>query len=353
MSHSHPSRKGILEAIGAAVLFGASAPLSKRLLPEISPQILAGFLYLGSGLGLVVFRTLKPPSKTGEEAPLTRKDVPWLAASVLAGGIVGPLLLMLGLQATPASLGSLLLNLEGVFTALLAWFVFRENFDRRIALGMAAILGGAVILSWTGRPPAGIPWGSFAVAGACLSWAIDNNLTRKISGSDPVQIAMIKGLCAGTVNTVLGLALGGRIPSLSIAIAAGTIGFLGYGVSLVLFVVGLRNLGTARTSAYFSLAPFVGTLLALAVLGERVTGGLLLAGGLMGLGLWLHLTERHEHQHQHELMEHEHPHIHDEHHQHAHSPNDPPGEPHTHPHRHTPLTHSHPHYPDLHHQHKH
>ena len=214
MSHSHPSRKGILEAIGAAVLFGASAPLSKWLLPQISPQILAGFLYLGSGAGLALFRTLKPASQTGEEAPLTRKDVPWLAASVLAGGIVGPLLLMLGLQATPASLGSLLLNLEGVFTALLAWFVFRENFDRRIALGMAAILGGAVILSWTGRPPAGIPWGALAIAGACLSWAIDNNLTRKISGSDPVQIAMIKGLCAGTVNTALGLALGGRMPSL-------------------------------------------------------------------------------------------------------------------------------------------
>jgi drug/metabolite transporter (DMT)-like permease len=349
------SRSGVAYAVGAAALFGASTPFAKNLLPRVGPWLLAGLLYLGSGIGLMLYRLLRSRLEKvgGDEAQLSRADAPWLAAAILCGGVIGPLLLMVGLKATPASSASLLLNLEGVFTALLAWFVFKENFDVRIAWGMALISGGAVVLSWNGRPVIGVPWGAIAIAGACLAWAADNNLTRKVSASDPVQIAMLKGLCAGTVNTSLALLLGASLPAGGTLAAAGIIGLLGYGVSLTFFVLALRHLGSARTGAYFSIAPFVGAALSVALFGETFSMGIIVAAVLMGGGVWLHLTERHEHGHRHEAMEHEHRHTHDEHHQHSHALSDPPGEPHTHRHRHEPMMHSHPHYPDLHHRHPH
>jgi drug/metabolite transporter (DMT)-like permease len=260
---------------------------------------------------------------------------------------------MVGLSKTPASSTSLLLNLEGVFTVLLAWFVFKENFDRRVATGMVLISGGAFALSWSGRPELGMPWGALAIVGACLAWAADNNLTRHVSAADPVQIAMLKGLSAGVANTGLALALGATLPPIGRLAAIAAVGFLGYGVSLVLFVLALRHLGTARTGAYFSLAPFLGTTVSILWLQEPFTAGLLVAAALMSAGVWLHLTERHEHEHRHEAEDHEHLHLHDEHHQHAHGPGDPAGEPHSHRHRHEPLTHRHPHYPDVHHRHGH
>jgi drug/metabolite transporter (DMT)-like permease len=260
---------------------------------------------------------------------------------------------MWGLVQSPASSASLLLNLEGVFTALLAWFVFKENFDARIAWGMALIATGGACLSWIGRPERGLPWGALAIVGACLAWAVDNNLTRKVSAGDPVQIAMLKGLVAGSVNSAIGLLLGAKLPDGVVLLKVGLIGFFGYGISLTFFVLALRHIGTARTGAYFSTAPFVGATVAVLLLGDALTVGLVLAAILMALGVWLHLTERHEHLHHHEPMEHEHLHTHDEHHQHAHSPSDPPGEPHSHSHRHEELTHSHPHYPDIHHRHGH
>jgi drug/metabolite transporter (DMT)-like permease len=270
--------------------------------------------------------------------------------------VLGPLLLMNGLMRTPASGASLLLNLEGVFTALLAWFVFRENFDRRIALGMLAIIVAGGLLSWEGRLSWGGLMGPLAVAGACLCWGIDNNLTQKVSAGDPVQITMLKGLTAGSVNTALALFLGASWPAAPRVVAALVLGFLSYGVSLVFFVLALRRLGTARTGAYFSTAPFVGALLSLVVFRERPTTLLIVAAALMGIGVWLHFTERHEHEHRHEKMEHDHAHVHDEHHQHVHVPGDPPltdPTPHTHRHRHEPMVHSHPHYPDIHHRHGH
>jgi drug/metabolite transporter (DMT)-like permease len=233
----------------------------------------------------------------------------------------------------------------------IAWVAFRENVDRRLLLGAFAILSGAVLLSWHGQ--ASFQWSGFLIAGACLCWGIDNNLTRKLSSADPVQIAMLKGLVAGVVNFTLALSQGATLPSIGVVVAVAVIGFLGYGVSLALFVLGLRYLGTARTGAYFSIAPFVGAVLAVVLLGEPLTIQLLIAGGLMAFGLWLHLAERHEHEHLHELMEHEHRHRHDEHHQHDHRLSDPPGEPHSHWHRHVRLVHGHPHYPDLHHRHRH
>jgi drug/metabolite transporter (DMT)-like permease len=271
---------------------------------------------------------------------------------ILSGGVLGPLLLMLGLVRTEASAASLLLNLEGLATMGIAWVVFRENVDRRLLLGAFAILAGAALLSWQGR--ASFQWSGLLIAGACLCWGIDNNLTRKLSSADPVQIAMLKGLVAGAVNLTLALWWrGAGLPSVGAVAAVGVVGFLGYGVSLALFVLALRDLGTARTGAYFSLAPFVGAVLAIIMLGEPLSVQLVVAGGLMGFGLWMHLAEQHEHQHAHEAMEHEHRHRHDAHHQHEHAQSDPSGEPHTHWHRHAPLVHRHPHYPDLHHRHGH
>ncbi len=343
-------QQGVFYALAAAALFGASTPFAKLLLPDVSPGLLAGLLYLGSGLGLGTYWLLSRRTTT-REARLKRPDLPWLLGAVLVGGLLGPLLLMWGLARTPASSASLLLNLEGVFTALLAWFVFKENFDARIALGMGLIVAGGVCLSWSGVAGGGI--GLLAVAGACLAWAIDNNLTRKVSAVDPVQIAMIKGLGAGTANVALGLAYGAPWPQPHVLLGAGAIGFLGYGVSLALFVLALRHLGAARTGAYFSTAPFVGAALSIAMLGDRIGLGFIAAALLMGLGVWLHLTERHAHFHRHEATSHEHLHTHDEHHHHTHSPQDPPGEPHSHPHVHDNLTHRHSHYPDLHHRHEH
>ena len=347
---THARIAGVAFAVGAAALFGASTPLAKQMLPSVEPVLMAGLLYLCSGLGLATYRLVRGRVS---EARLTRRDMPWLVAAVVCGGVVGPVLLMFGLSRTPASSASLLLNLEGVFTVLLAWFAFKENFDRRIAVGMTLITAGAFTLSWQGRPELGVMWGTLAITGACLAWAADNNLTRNVSAADPVQIAMLKGLCAGAVNTCLALSLGAKLPAAVGLAAVAVIGFFGYGVSLVLFVLALRHLGTARTGAYFSLAPFLGAALSLVWLRESFTTGFIFAGLFMAAGVWLHLTERHEHQHAHDAIEHEHLHHHDAHHQHTHGPNDPSGEPHSHWHRHGPLTHSHPHYPDLHHRHKH
>ncbi len=357
MSTQRPSErwKGVVFALVAAVLFGASTPLAKSLLPQVAPVLMAGLLYLGSGTGLGIYRLVRSQMQVagGKEAVLTRRDWPWLAGAIVAGGVVGPVLLMWGLARTPASSASLLLNLEGVLTALLAWFVFKENFDARIALGMAMIAAGGACLSWTTRPEGGLPWSSLAVVGTCLAWAVDNNLTRKVTAGDPVQIAMVKGLAAGAVNCALGFGLGAKLPAGLALVAVGAVGLVGYGVSLALFVLALRHIGTARTGAYFSVAPFVGAVIAIVFLREALTATVGAAALLMGAGVSLHLTERHEHVHRHEAAEHEHSHVHDEHHQHAHGPGDAAGEPHSHPHRHTVLVHAHPHYPDVHHRHAH
>ena len=343
---------GILLALSSAALFGASTPLAKIMLGDTDPWMMAGLLYLGAGLGLAAIHLSRGIMRLpAVEAPLRRTDLPWLGAVIAAGGILGPLFLMFGLSRTDAAGASLLLNLEGLATMAIAWLVFRENVDRRLLFGAFAILSGAALLSWQGR--ASLDWGSVLIVLACVSWGIDNNLTRKLSSADPVQIAMLKGLVAGTVNLTLALAHGAPLPGIAIVAAAGLVGFLGYGVSLALFVLGLRYLGSARTGAYFSLAPFIGAVLSVTLLGEPLTAGLAAAGGLMGIGLWLHLTERHDHGHTHDPLEHEHRHTHDDHHQHPHHPGAAPDEPHTHWHRHIGLVHKHPHYPDLHHRHGH
>lgn len=348
--HSH-IWPGVPFALGAAALFGASAPLSKLLTGVVDPWLLAGILYLGAGIGLVVIRSgRRLIGLSSEEAPLRRGDLPWLGAVVLFGGLLGPLFLMFGLSLTSAASGSLLLNLEGLATMAIAWLVYRENVDRRLLTGAAAILAGAVLLAWNGAGVR-IDLGGALIGLACLCWGIDNNLTRKISAADPVEIAMIKGLTAGATNILLAFWLGASFPPVSAMAAGAVVGFVGVGVSLVMFMRGLRHLGTARTGAYFSLAPFIGAAIAIVFLGEQPSTQFGLAAALMALGLWLHLTERHDHWHQHEALEHEHLHWHDAHHHHAHD--GPVTEPHSHWHRHEPMRHKHPHYPDLHHRHAH
>lgn len=339
---------GVMPALIAALLFGAGTPLAKLLLESVSPWLLAGLLYLGSGIGLTLYRLLS----RAPAVHLPRDEAPWLAGAIVAGGIIGPVLLMLGLTGMPASGASLLLNAEGVFTALLAWFVFKENFDRRIALGMVAIVAGALVLSWPVEARFTGLWPALAVLGACLAWGVDNNLTRKVSLRDATWVASVKGLAAGLVNLTLAFILGNSLPAWPSLAGAMIVGFLAYGVSLALFVVSLRHLGTARTGAYFSVAPFFGAILAIA-LGDPVTMPLLVAGGLMMIGVWLHLTERHAHTHIHKALAHQHEHTHDAHHQHLHDAPFAPGPAHSHWHVHEPLTHSHAHFPDAHHRHKH
>lgn len=341
-------------ALVSAALFGASTPLAKLLLGGgLDPWALAGLLYLGSGIGLgAVHLSRGLFGMPSTEAPLRRADLPWLALVILCGGIMGPLLLMIGLTTTAASAAALLLNVEGLATMAIAWLVFRENVDRRLLIGALAILAGALLLSWQGGP-SGVGIGALAIIGACAAWGIDNNLTRKLSSADPVQLAAIKGLVAGSVNLALAWSRGAVLPSPGIMASGALIGFFGYGVSLVLFVLALRHLGTARTGAYFSTAPFLGTVLALALFPESLSLKLIGAAILMAIGLYLHLTEQHQHDHAHEAMTHEHRHVHDSHHQHVHGPGDPTGEPHSHVHHHVPMVHRHPHYPDLHHRHEH
>jgi drug/metabolite transporter (DMT)-like permease len=339
--------------MGSAVLFGASTPLAKWLLGDgAAPLLLAAIFYLGSGIGLTLVQAIRIGlGYPSSEAPLRRVDIPRLAAAVLLGGALAPVLLLLGLKNTGAAAAALLLNLEGVATMGIAWLVFRENVDRRLVFGALSIIAGAAALSWNGGSTAGR--GGLLIGAACLAWGMDNNLTRGLSSADPVQIALIKGLTAGGVNLVLAFLMGAEMLPWKQTLGAAAIGFFGYGVSLVLFVRALRHLGAARTSAYFSTAPFIGALLAVLFFSEPFTLALAAAAVLMAAGVYLHLKETHHHAHAHDLMEHEHQHLHDAHHRHEHGALDPADEPHTHRHRHAPMTHSHRHYPDLHHRHDH
>ena len=347
-----PENRAIGSALLAAFLFGISTPIAKGLLAGLSPQLLAGLLYLGSGVGLgglwILLRR-----RTALEASLTRRDLPWLSGASFFGGILGPVLLLIGLRTTFSSMASLLLNLEAVFTAILAWTLFREHVGRKFTIGMIAILTGSALISWQGNIGEGGFLGPLAVAGACLCWAIDNNLTQKVSSGDPMQIGAIKGLVAGTVNTTLGIGLQSVWPTPLSTASSILVGFFCYGLSLMFFVRSLRTLGTAGTSAYFSSAPFVGALVGLLILGDPVTQFFIVGSLAMGIGVLFCATERHEQLHTHETLYHTHRHVHDEHHQHEHGPDHVGPEPHSHPHSHINLVHSHPHYPDIHHRHHH
>jgi drug/metabolite transporter (DMT)-like permease len=348
----HAAHGGVLAALGSAVLFGITTPVTKELLSGTPPLLVAGLLYLGSGVGVGVLRCAQDRgwSATG----LAGRDWLWLALATIVGGIVAPALLMIGLARVDAASASLLLNLEVVFTAVLAWAVFKEPAGSRIVFGLVAIFAGGLILVWPTRfAPAGSLFAFLAIVAACFGWAVDNNLTRKISASDARALASVKGLVAGATNTVLAFALGASLPEASHVAITLAIGFLGYGLSLVLFILALRQLGTARTGAYFATAPFVGVVVALLLYGQPAQGGFWFAAVCMALGVWLHVTEEHVHEHVHDPSFHSHAHTHDEHHQHGHGFDWDGSEPHTHTHAHVFLRHRHAHFPDIHHRHGH
>jgi drug/metabolite transporter (DMT)-like permease len=353
MSWFQNMNKSVVYALVAAVLFGASTPLAKLLVNTVSPVMLGGLLYLGSGVGMLLIRLLR--DRGWRASGLQPAEWPWLLGAIAFGGVLGPVALMFGLTSTTGSTASLLLNLEAVLTAVLAWVAFRENADKRVVAGMLAIVAGGLVLSWpSGTIEAGSGWiGPTAIGLACLCWAIDNNLTRQVSATDALFITGSKGLVAGAVNCSLALVMGSAFPPVGTVMSAMVVGLLGYGISLVMFVLALRGLGTARTGAYFSTAPFAGAMLSLVLLGEDTSAGFWLASGLMAVGVWLHLTERHEHEHTHEVLDHAHRHVHDEHHLHSHDFPWDGQEPHEHRHQHVQMRHSHPHYPDIHHRHEH
>jgi drug/metabolite transporter (DMT)-like permease len=245
--------------------------------------MLAGILYLASGLGLGAVWLVRPRTSAMAGSPLERADLPWLTGAILCGGAVGPVLLMLGLVRTSATAASLLLNLETAFTASLAWAVFGERASRRLVLGIVLVLAGGVVLSWpdSGSIADSRWYGSLLIAAACLAWGVDNNLSQRISGKDPVTIATLKGLAAGSVNVVLALAAGDRLPAPSLLAKASLIGLLSYGVSLVCFILSLRRLGSARTSLYFALAPFFGATAGILYLHEPMSTRLGLGAILM------------------------------------------------------------------------
>lgn len=342
----------VIAALLAAILFGSSTPFAKQLIGDTSPLLLAGLLYMGSGIGLTFLRVLR--DKGWSSSGLLVGDWLWYLGVISFGGIIAPALLMIGLVNIGAASASLLLNFEAVMTAMLAWIVFKENADRRIIFGMLLIVSGGVILSWpNASATSGNLLGAFAIIAACLCWAIDNNLSKKISGADPLFIAGMKGIVAGTVNISLALLIRFEIPEWHIVGLVLSLGFICYGISLVCFLLALRGLGTARTGAYFSTAPFIGVAIAIIFFHESTTLLFWISALLMGAGVWIHLTEWHEHEHTHEFQHHDHQHTHDLHHQHTHLFPWENKDSHSHPHDHQPTSHSHHHYPDNDHTHKH
>lgn len=344
------SKRGAVAGITAAVLFGVSTPLAKELLGDVPPQLLAGLLYAGAAIALsVVLAVHRSPA----EARLRRSDAPLLGALTLAGGVVAPVLLLVGLERVSGVAGSLLLNLEAVATLALALLVFGEHLDRRAAAGAGAIVLAAAVLGLGGGESRADAVGVVCIAAACLCWAVDNNLTQRLSGRDPFGIVRIKAAVAGTVNLLLAIALGAGLPAAGVLVGALVLGGAAYGISVVLDAYALRWVGAAREAAYFGTAPLFGVITAVVVLGETLNAAEATAMIVMALGVYLLVTEQHRHTHRHAPLAHDHRHSHDdEHHTHCHDGLDPLVE-HSHPHVHDPLVHSHPHVSDDHHRHDH
>ena len=339
---------GVSTGLAAAALFGSSAPFAKLLLPETSALALSAILYLGASAALSLWCLVR---REGAEASPRRADWPLLLGVILLGGIVGPVLMLLGLERMSALSVALMLNLEAAFTILLAVGLFGEHLGGLEALAAATVIFGATIVGLGPGNLHGDPLGAAEVAGACLAWGIDNNLSQRLSLRDPVATARIKTLGAGACTLAIAFVLGYRLPAGAALGGALAVGALCYGASLVLDMKALRILGAAREAAFFATAPFIGAIVAVIVFGNapRVsewTGGLLMAAGVVLL-----MRERHAHMHTHQEFEHDHLHVHDQHHRHVHP--EPVAEPHSHPHRHAPLTHDHPHLSDLHHRHVH
>jgi len=350
MEFGERSQRGVLIGLAAAVSFGVATPVAKLLLEEARPQLLAGLLYAGAFL---VFAAIAPFRRRSNEARIQRSDVPRLAGLVVCGGILAPVLLLVGLERMSGSTGSLLLNLEGPFTLVIGLAVFGEHLGRRALLGAAVVFAGGALLSIGGSNGSGDAIGAVCIAAACLLWGVDNNLTQSLTVRDPFSIVAVKVSAAAAVNLTLALLLGATVPSTLIVLGALGLGAVSYGASVLLDAYALRLLGAARESIVFAAAPFVGAALALPILSETLSIFDVGAGLAMLAGLALLLGERHEHRHVHEPLVHDHVHVHDEHHGHDHEPGVVTSEPHSHVHRHERLVHAHAHVSDVHHRHPH
>ena len=350
------SRIGVLRCALAAVLFGVSAPLASRLTDDMGAFTLAGLLYVGAALAVIPALGRTPPSREA-----VRASLPNLSGAVVLGGMVGPVLLALGLARVPAATSSLLLNLELVFTTLVAGLLFHEHIGRHVVTGTLLVLSGGVVLGWSGSPE--FRWGALLIAGACLCWAFDNSVTAGLDRLAPAQITFVKGVIAGSTNLAIGLATSAT-PDVEPLLWALVVGAVGYGASITLWVAGARDLGAARGQLVFATAPFIGAVVAWVVLSDPVSGREAVAFVVGVVGVSLVLRSAHEHRHRHVPMAHEHEHEHDEHHRHDHEPTHRSvdmhgrvvggeGVRHTHVHRHDPAVHAHPHVPDLHHRHDH
>ncbi len=352
--HENRSLYPVAKALAAALLFGASAPISKALLGDVEPIPLAAFLYLGSGISALLLLWLqRPKDDVAKEASISRADLPWLVGAVFFGGVAAPILLMFSLRETPAASAALLLNFESIATTAIAWAVFHEAVGRRAWGGVLLITLSSIVLSWQPDDQWGLSLGALGIIAACTLWGVDNNLTRKISAKNPLSIVMIKGLGAGSCSLVLAFVAGQAMPAPFHAISAMLLGSLSYGLSITLFILALRDLGAARTSALFSTSPFIGSLLAFLIFREAPTVQFILAFVIMCGGTWLLAKEKHCHRHYHPPLEHDHRHRHDDgHHTHTHLPDEvPPDGTHSHPHVHEAMEHTHSHTPDIHHQH--
>lgn len=357
MVHIHPNP--VYSGLLAAILFGATAPLAKLLLADIGPVMLAGLLYLGCGTGLALYKVISVisvPAHHHPEAPLTRPDIPWICGAVLAGGVLGPILLMIGLSSIPAATASLLLNCELVMTAGIAFFFFHEHVGKRLTAAIILIIIAGTLLSLDPGGITAISFGALAVVAACFFWGLDNNLTSRIASKDPVMITVIKGICAGCISLLIAFSGNASVPSLTPAVYAMILGFFGYGLSIVLFIYTLRGAGAARAGSAFATAPFIGAILSLALFPGFPDILFWLSFVFMIAAIWLILSEHHLHLHTHWQVIHEHRHMHgDAHHVHLHE-NEKNGNPvkdHTHRHVHEPVTHEHSHTPDIHHRHSH
>jgi len=350
-----PSVIPVLKALLAAALFGISAPLSKTLLGEVAPIPLAGLLYLGSGLTAAVLLAFQRRTAPAGEARLQRSDLPWLAGAVSAGGIAAPILLMFSLRSTPAATAALLLNFESVATTLIAGLIFHEAVGRKTGWAVGLITLASILLSWENNGQWGLAPGALGILAACTLWGLDNNFTRNISARNPLVIVAWKGLGAGTFSVILALVTGQAFPAPAVILRALLLGGVSYGLSIMLFILALRDLGAARTSALFSSAPFIGMILAFVLFRDPLAPTFLLALPVMLGGALLLIGEGHQHEHYHPRLVHEHRHRHDDgHHTHVHAAGEIPAHGwHSHPHIHEPQTHTHPHTPDLHHQHRH
>lgn len=347
----------IAQALIAALLFGASAPVAKILLGETSPVPLAAFLYLGSGAGLLIYQSLLKfrNKQAAKEAPLVRGDFPWLLGAILFGGVAAPILLMTSLKTTPASTASLLLNFESIATTVIAVLFFKEGIGKRVFNAILCVTLSSILLSWDFTNHWGISLGALGILCACFCWGIDNNFTRNISAKNPITIVIMKGLVAGSFSLILAIALGDALPGVAAAGKIMLLGCFSYGVSIVLFVLAMRSLGSARTSALFGTSPFIGAALSFLLLGDVPGNMFLISLPIMLLGTILLLKEDHVHRHIHESIVHEHRHCHgDFHHEHHHATGEVPlSGYHSHLHEHRMEIHEHAHTPDIHHRHIH